>query len=270
MTEHLPDDSDLTELAGEAAFGRGRGYHRAGRVALSQVSSSALAVEAHGTETYRLVYGNSNDSAGAIGDGMGEIAAWHAQASAASSPGKALGKSLHALQVRDGWGMLQRTTYRDALGPPGQAEYGRLVPAELERLPAPKADERYGESFEVVRRAETLARCSGDFDLLQRVLRRDLSHSHDHLRLLESLRESGRAREALAWAKAAVKRFPDDGRLRAVLADCLIESGMDEEALEQTIRDWRPCSRTPLRYGLPKDGSRCSRRCAGPMRGNRS
>lgn len=394
MSEQLPDESELIELAGEAAFGRGRGYHRAGRVALSKVSSSALAGEAHGTETYSLwlkcaadgwrwdcscpaadgggfckhlvaavltagdeatvgegveartksapkgrakqgelliflraqpaerlagwlhaladedgdiekrlllyraaeqpgalkaalakvfntggfldyrraiayaqrlqvaigqlqdrlqtdpaecralceyalgrlfkVYGSSDDSAGAIGECLGTIAELHAQACAAAPAGKALAKPLHALQGKDGWGMLPLDAYWHALGAKGQSEYGKLVLAEFERLPKPSVGEHYGEDFEVCRRTEALARCANDFELLQRVLRRDLQHDYQHLRVLESLREFGRAREALAWAEKAVKRFPGDGRLRAALAACLAESGMGDEALEQT------------------------------------
>ena len=394
MSDHLPDDAHLIELAGKAAFERGRGYHAAGRIALSLVSDDALAGEAHGTETYRLrlasdgndwlwdcdcpaaadgafckhlvaavltasddaensdevavpqkkrtsvsvrkdellaflhaqpaqrlvgwlhalaqedgdvekrlllhraaeqpgalkaalakvlntggfldyrraidyarrldaaieqlqdmlpgdpgecrvlceyalgrlfkIYGHSDDSSGAIGDCMGAIAELHAQACAAAPPGKALARPLHALIGKDGWSVLTLAAYWDALGPPGQVEYGKLVLAEFERLPAPKRDEHYGEGYETCRRTEELARCAGDFELLQRVLRRDLQHDYQHLRVLESLREFGRGREALAWAETAVKRFPKDARLRAMLAECLAEAGMHEDSLEQT------------------------------------
>jgi len=100
-------------------------------------------------------------------------------------------------------------------------------------LPASQRDEHYGEGYEICRRTEELARSAGDFELLQRVLRRDLQHGYQHLRVLESLREFGREREALAWAETAVKHFPDDGRLRGALAQCLTEAGMHEESLEQ-------------------------------------
>lgn len=398
MPCHFPDDVQLLELAGNAAFERGRGYHAAGRVALSQVSESAFSGEAHGSETYRLrlksdgdewqwdcdcpaaadgafckhlvaavltarsdamdaeetgadetgtqkkkrvsaptrkdellvflraqpaerlarwlhalaaengdvekrlllfraaeqpgalktalakllnaggfldyrraidyawrldaaieqlqdmlprdpgecralceyalgrlfkIYGNSDDSAGAIGEVMEAIAELYAQACAATRPGKALARTLYTLQGKDGWGVLSLASYWNALDPQGQAEYSRLVVAEFQQLPEPKAGEHFGEGFEVCRRTEELARCAGDFELLQRVLRRDLSHGYQHFRVLESLREFGRAREALAWAEAAVKRFPDEGRLRAVLSECLAEAGMNEEALEQ-------------------------------------
>lgn len=394
MPSRFPDDAELIELAGKAAFERGRGYHAAGRVALSLVSPDALAGKAHGSETYRLrmasdgrdwlwdcdcpaasdgalckhlvaavltardelesadetgspqaegntattredellaflqtqpaqrlagwlhalaredgdvekrlllycaaeqpgalkaalakllntggfldyrraidyarrldaaieqlesvlqrdpaecralceyalgrlfkIYGNGDDSAGAIGDVMGSLAELHAQACADAPPGRALARPLHALMRRDGWGVLSLGAYWDALGPQGQAEFGKLVMAEFERLPAPKRNDHYGGDYEACRRAEELARCAGDFELLQRVLRRDLQHDYQYLRVLESLREFGREREALAWAETAVKLFPKSTRLRATLAQCLGAAGMQEESLEQT------------------------------------
>lgn len=390
MPELLPDDDELIERAGPAAFKRGQGYWRAGRIALNKVSATALAGEAHGTETYSLwlkhakgdwqwdcscpaadgggfckhlvaavltareevvdaeqaaikptrrakadnlltflraqpaerlagwlqaladedgdvekrlllylaaeqpgalkaalakllntggfldyrramayakrlhtaieqlsallqrdpaecrllceyalarllkVYAMSDDSAGAIGDVLGSIAELHRDACAAAPPGAALVKSLRALMSRDGWSVLALPDYWDALRPAGQAAYAKLVLAEFEQLlPAPKGGSHLDESFEICRRTEELARCAGDFDLLQRVLRRDLSSEWRHLRVLESLREFGREREALAWAELAVKQFPRDGRLREALAECLAASGMDDEALDQ-------------------------------------
>lgn len=386
----MPDDDELIALAGPAAFKRGQGYWRAGRVALSKVSATALAGEAHGTETYSLwlkhtngdwqwdcscpaadggvlckhlvaavltareevpdaegvvtkptrrakrddlltflraqpaerlagwlqalanedrdvekrlllyraaeqpdalkaalakllntggfldyrravayanrlhtaieqltdllerdpaecrvlceytlgrlfkVYGKSDDSAGAIGEVLGSVAELHREACAVAPPGAALVKPLRALMSNDGWGVLALPDYWDALQSAGQAAYAKLVLAEFEKLPPPLKDgSHFDENLELCRRTEELARCAGDFDLLQRVLRRDLSHEWQHFRVLESLREFGRAREALAWAELAVKQFPGDGRLLESLAECLAEAGMDEEALEQ-------------------------------------
>lgn len=180
--------------------------------------------------------GNADDSAGAIGECLREIAALHAQACEAAPPAKALAKPLHDLKCADGWDLLPLARYWQALAHDGQTDYGKRVLAEFERLPAPDAANRYGESFGAVRRTEELARCTSDFELLQRILRRDLSHPWDHLQVLESLREFGRDREALAWAESAVKRFPDDDRLRVALSECLAEAGMNDEAVEQTWR----------------------------------
>lgn len=174
-----------------------------------------------------------DDSAGSLGDRMAELAGLHARACAAAPPGKPLARVLHALQCREDWDLLPLDAYWEALGSQGQAAYGRLVLDAFERLPPPAADGFDTGGYAACRRVEALARRLGDFDLLQRVLRRDLSRPHRHLGVLESLREFGRGHEALAWAESAVKRFPDDGALRAALAECLAEAGLEDEALAQ-------------------------------------
>lgn len=183
-----------------------------------------------------------DDSAGAVGDCMAEIAGIHAQACEAAPPGKALVKPLLALQAQDDWRLLPIACYWKALGPAGQAAYAKQVIAAFEQLPPVKPGGWDSEGFHVCDRAEALARCVGDFDLLQRVLRRDLSNPRQHLRVLESLHAFGRAREALVFAEAAIKRFPKEASLREALARCLTEAGLIEEAMEQ---QWAAFVRQP-------------------------
>lgn len=180
------------------------------------------------------IYARADDSAGAIGEQLGKIARLHLRACAALPPGKALARPLHALQRKDEWSTLRLTDYWQALGAAGQLEYSRLIGAEFADLPAtPGPQDRWGEVFHIRARAQAYARCAGDFEMLQRVLRWDLAKPHDYLLVLESLREFGREREALAWAEQAVRRFPRDQRLRAALAACLRAAGLDDEALDQ-------------------------------------
>lgn len=182
------------------------------------------------------VYGRADDSAGAIGERVGDIAELHREACAAAPPGKPLAKALHGLKCSDDWSLFPLDGYWNLLGVDGQRDYANRVLAEFEALPPPKPTDRYGECFSVCRRTEELARCSDDFELLQRVLRRDLSEPYQHLRVFESLREAKRGREALAWVEQAVKRFPKDSRLHEALADSLADAGLDEEALAQAWR----------------------------------
>lgn len=177
-----------------------------------------------------------DDSLGSLGDRLAEVAHLHARACAAVPPGKALAKALYTLQCKDDWNLLPLAAYWDALGREGQGAYARLVLDEFDGLPPPSPRRFDADGSGACRRAETLARCTRDFELLQRVLRRDLSSPWQHLRVLESLREFGHARDALAWVENAVKRFPDDGGLRAALADCLADAGLEDEAMEQ---DWQ-------------------------------
>jgi SWIM zinc finger len=187
------------------------------------------------------VFRRCDDSHGEIGDRTHAVAQLHARACTAAPPGKALARPLFALQQHDEWGLLPLAAYWEALGGDGQLAYGNLIAGELDRLPAqPDSHDRYGsETFSILRRAEAYARCSGDFELLQRILRHDLRYPHDHLRVIESLREFGREREALAFAEDSVKRCPDSPDLRAALATCLQDAGLDEESLEQVWRAFR-------------------------------
>ncbi|MFT4179886.1 MAG: hypothetical protein QM612_10580 [Thermomonas sp.] len=172
-----------------------------------------------------------DDSAGAVGGCMADIAHLHARACKAAPPGKPLAKALWALQEKDEWRLLEIADYWEVLGAQGQAAYSKLALDAFEKLPSSASGE-WGAHL-LRNRVEALARCTRDFDLLQRVLRRDLSHPRNHLRVLESLHEFGRAREALAFAEASVKRFPKDAQLRAALARCLADAGLGDEALEQ-------------------------------------
>lgn len=204
------------------------------------------------------VYASADDSAGAIGECLSDIADLHQQACAAARPGKPLAKALHAMKCGEDWSLLPLQAYCEALGVDGQRDYAHRVLSEYEALPPPAPADRYGEAFDVCHRAEELARCSDDFDLLQRVLRRDLSDPYQHLRVFESLRESQRQREALAWVEQAVKRFPGDNRLREALAESLAEAGLHEDALAQA---WQCFCASPgeeawqrlKRFAGPKD-----------------
>jgi tetratricopeptide (TPR) repeat protein len=186
------------------------------------------------------IYERCDDSAGAIGERMYEVAELHAHACAAAPSGNALAKTLITMQRNDSWDMLTLADYWNALGDEGRLAYGRLIADELEKLPPrPNTNNRHGDAVGIRARAEAYARTSGDFELLQRVLRWDLEHAYNYLRVLESLREFGREREALAWAEDAVKRFPHDNRLREALSDCLQAAGLGEEALEQCWQAFR-------------------------------
>ncbi len=186
------------------------------------------------------IYARSDDSAGGIGDQLQSMAELHVHACHAAPPGKAFAKTLFALQQKDEWGLFPLDAYWNALGADGQADYGRRAVAEFEKLPQkPAAGQRCSEHFGALRRLEAFARVTGDFDLLQRVLRRHLVQPHDHLRVLKSLQQFGRAREALAWAEQTVKRFPDDVGARNALADCLAAAGLDDEAIEHAWQGFR-------------------------------
>ena len=177
----------------------------------------------------------ADDSAGAIGSQVGAVIELHAHACTLAPPGKSFAKAFLQLQKDDGFGFFRLRDYWEALGAEGQLDYGRRVVADFADLkPATAESDRWQEDYSVVRRAESYAKISTDFDLLQSVLRRHLWNERDYLRVLESLQEAGRDREAMEWAEQAVKRFPRDADLRHALAACLRGAGLDEDAVDHT------------------------------------
>jgi tetratricopeptide (TPR) repeat protein len=181
------------------------------------------------------VYANSDDSAGAIGDRLGDLVALLVRSCVASPPPPAWAKTLHKLQRADDWSLLPLTDFWDVLGTQGQSIYAKRVLDAFASLPPPDEHSRYEpEVSATCRMTEALARASGDFDLLQRVLRRDLRYPVQYLAVLASLRAADRAREAQAWCEAAVRKFPRDADLREALAECLQDAGLEDEALLQS------------------------------------
>lgn len=216
--------------------------HRLGPV-IAQLETMLASSPAVGRELieYALkrllkTYANADDSAGAIGGCLAELARLHARACAlAPGDGRELAKQLYLLQTSDEWGLFPVTDYWPALGQTGQTEYARLITAELEKLPPkPEPNGRHdSKHFYIRRRAADYARAARDFGLLMRVLQWDLSNGHAFIEIVEACREFKREREALQWAERGVKKFPDEARLRDLLAGCLAESGLTEEALQQ-------------------------------------
>lgn len=181
-------------------------------------------------------YANADDSAGAIGGCLTDLARLHARAcTLAPGDGRDLAKQLYGLQTSDEWGLFPVADYWKALGETGQPEYARMIAAELEKLPPKPAPNspHDSEHFYIRQRAADYARVARDFELLMRVLQWDLSNGRAFIKIIEACREFKREREALQWAERGVKNFPDEARLRDALAGCLAEAGLQEEALEQ-------------------------------------
>lgn len=204
------------------------------RQVVAQDAASGRAQCEYALQRLLKIYARSDDSSGAIGDRLRELSELHAEAVTMAPHDKGFAKVLLQLQQNDQWDLFELPDYWDALGPEGQLDYGRRIVAEFEALkPRAAESERWYEDYGAARRAENYARMTGDFNLLQRVLRRQLSLPYNYQRVLESLQEFGRDREALAWAEQTVKRFPDDAGARTALAACLAAAGLDDEGLDQ-------------------------------------
>jgi hypothetical protein len=184
-----------------------------------------------------VIYGRSDDSGGAIGDRISQLARLHAEACAhdASSP-EQLATALLKLQLADQWGLIALPAYVPALGETGMAHYGNLLEQRWVREQAgtPPAQ------VSVRGLLEDWYATSGQIDSLIALQSASLSGVSDFLRLIDTCRRHDRARQALQWAEHAAKAFPDNGRVLDVLAPLLLEAGFAEEALP--IR-WRQFQR---------------------------
>lgn len=190
----------------------------------------ATLCEAAAAKLFRI-YENSDDSAGAIGSRFHDLAELHRQACAmAPPPPKELAKRLHALAAEDGWELFDFTHYLEALGADGLAAFGALLHKEWEG--------HYGQRWQVRHLLEKWAQQVGDYELLIALRSSDLSKPYDYVGLVETYRQAGRQREALAAAERGMKAFPRDWTMRELAARELHAAGMDDEALALLWRNF--------------------------------
>jgi uncharacterized Zn finger protein len=133
-------------------------------------------------------------------------------------------------------------THAEALGPSGAARYTELVRERFAELPTlGPGDERGWEEprYRTTKLMEGIAAASGDPDQLAAVLARDLSFSHQYLRIADAYAEADRHEAAIEWVERGLEqdagesaaRGPDP-RLRARLAESCAAVGRHEDALE--------------------------------------
>jgi hypothetical protein len=159
-------------------------------------------------------YARTDDSGGAFGDTLRQIAALHLEACRAARPdAESLGAALFELQMLDDWDFFDFEDYAPLLGEKGVARYRALAEKAWREVPAraPGATrESDSARYIVTRIMETLARRNGDPDALVAVKSRDLSRSHAFLEIAQILAKAGRHEEALAWAERGRKSFPTE------------------------------------------------------------
>jgi uncharacterized Zn finger protein len=169
-------------------------------------------------------YARTDDSGGAFGETLGQIAKLHLEACRAARPeGEALAAALFELQLLDDWGFFDFEDYAPLLGEKGVARYRALAEKAWSEIPVlePGARREPDSTRSIVTRImETLARRDGDPDALVAVKSRDLSHSHAFLEIAQILANAGRHDEALAWAERGRKSFPTE--VHAPLVEFLV------------------------------------------------
>jgi uncharacterized Zn finger protein len=207
-------------------------------------------------------YKRIDDSGGAFGENLRQLAALHLEICRAANPEpEALGKQLFRLQMLDDWGFFKFEDYAPLLAKQGLARYRSLAEAQWKKVPAlaPGDKRDYGDGRTVIAGImAALARHAGDTDALVAVMARDLSHPYHFLEIAECLTKAGRHTDALAWAERGHKAFAQkpDSRLVDFLADAYHRAKRDPEAIALT---WAYFT-THLRLDAYQRLERCSGR----------
>lgn len=183
-------------------------------------------------------YERVDDSGGAFGELLHDIAALHLNACLAAAPQPAaFGKQLFDLFLLDDWDLLAFEDYAPLLGDTGRHTFRALAEKEWKKVLARgpgEDDARSGSNhYRITAIMEALARQAGDVDALVAIKNRDLSLPYHFLEIAEILAEAGRTDEALDWAERGHKVFPDrpDSRLVDFLADEYGRRSRHEESI---------------------------------------
>jgi hypothetical protein len=192
-------------------------------------SVPALAQRAVDLVTTALMY--ADDSSGIVGDDLHALMAVHARACAVAPPDpKRLAAWLGKVRLEGpGWPDFELRDYAGALGEKGRAELARLVEDRAKTTELDLLDRTPG-GIRVLR--EQLAEISGDIDHYIAVLAEDLYAASSYLKIVDALRNVGRAAEAERWARRGlgIGNPIDQGKLRDTYVNLLLERGATDEA----------------------------------------
>ena len=184
--------------------------------------------------------GEMDDSDGHMGEILPDLQELHHRAcEQAGEDPLTLAHRLFEWELKSDWDFFRDSAeiYADVLGPQGLAEYRRLAEAEWMHLPAlvpgDNNHDSFGSRFRISSIMESLARQSGDYEILVAVKRHDLSHPYSFLEIAEIYQRAGKHDQALDWAERGMRAFPRvDSRLSDFLADEYHRRGRHAEAID--------------------------------------
>lgn len=128
-----------------------------------------------------------------------------------------------------GWPDFELRDYAAALGEKGRSELARLV-EDRAKTTEPDLLGRTPWGIRVLR--EQLAEISGDIDHYVAVLAEDLYAASSYLKIVDALRNVGRAADAERWTRRGlgIGNPIDRGKLRDTYVNLLLERGATDEA----------------------------------------
>ncbi len=200
-----------------------------------------------------------DDSSGSLGADLHALMELHARACALAPPdARRLAAWLVKIRMDGpGWPDFALRDYATALGEKGRAELGRIV-EERARTAEPDV---FGETpYEIRTLREQLAEVSGDVDYYVSVVAKDLSTARQFLKIVNALRDAGRACEAEQWAYRGLAGLGNPialERLRDVYVDLLLDRDAGVEALgvRQKLFDEHPVQ---ARYAALRRMAECT------------
>src|SRR5262245_10639802 len=144
-------------------------------------------------EAVEKAIGSVDDSDGNMGDILGRLQKLHHKACKKAKPDpEALARRLFEWELRTGYDTFYGAveTYVGVLGKKGLAVYRGLAGAEWAKVPLLKPgqddSEKYGNRFRITHIMETLARQTGDVEVIVDVMKHDLSLAYHYLQIAET------------------------------------------------------------------------------------
>lgn len=221
---------------------------------LERDSAQLLALCEHALRCLYKVAARADDGDGDLSGVAEEIYALLLEALRASPPSANWADRWLGLVQADPWGLFDETEALEAAGPAVQARYTeRAAQAWRDWLaahpPEPeggskaskKSTSRSAQTYHYVppdperwsirRRYLNCLAMQGDVQGAIDVMLSHQAHAQDHVELIHFCETHGRYREAMQYAQAAHKRYPQDRSVEQALLGCYERDGWDEEAL---------------------------------------
>ncbi|TYC76796.1 hypothetical protein [Streptomyces sp. CB01881] len=199
-----------------------------------------------------------DDSSGIVGDALQGLVDLYARALEQAPPAnpKTLASWLVSAQFDGpGWPRIHLRAFAPAFGEQDIAE----ITAQVQARAATTDPDSWRTRFAVRDFREQLAELTGDTDHYIAVLAEDLKEPEQYRRIAHALVETGRAAEAVDWARRGLVHHPGNpysDRLRDLLVDLLLDDGQLDAALDVRITESAPSTSTSTKPASSPNSTR--------------